>query len=136
MPQQGKNFDQYLLTKINRYAKYRKAAKKFKILLRGLKMNETKETETKTIPFFYTNIVGVSLSPSDVTIDFGYKTPEQAKAKEKTFGIAARVSMSPNLAKTMLIVLKELLSTYEKGIGEIPLELDYKTRYDKAFGKK
>jgi hypothetical protein len=88
------------------------------------------------VPFFYTNTVSIAMSQNDITIDFGYKTPEQAKETAEIFEKIARVSMSPSHAKHMVLVLKGLLDKYEEAIGEIPLEKDTKSKYQEMFGKK
>lgn len=101
-------------------------------------MNDTIDTkpEKKTIPFYYTNFVRFAVAPSDFTLDFGYKLPEVAKEKKKEYEPVARVVMSPEHAKTMFVVLGELLKKFEKGVGEISLEPAYRERYKKVVGKK
>jgi hypothetical protein len=91
--------------------------------------------ETKSIPFYYTNVFSVNVTPYDATIDFGIKTPEQAKSAGGEFEKQVRVAMSLVQAKTMLVVLKELLNNYERDIGEVPLPPDMKERYRKIFEK-
>ncbi|MCJ7563137.1 MAG: DUF3467 domain-containing protein [Candidatus Aminicenantes bacterium] len=87
------------------------------------------------IPFYYSNIVGIVMSQNDITLDFGYKSPEHSKEGPEKFEIKARVSMSPSHAKHMLLILKDLIDKYEGAIGEIPLEKDKKAQYDEMFKK-
>jgi len=91
--------------------------------------------EMKIIPFYYSNVFSVNVTPYDVTVDFGIKTPEQAKSTGGEFEKQVRVAMSLVQAKMMLVILKELLNNYEKDIGEVPLPPDLKERYRKIFGR-
>ena len=88
----------------------------------------------KDLQYFYSNVFTVTVSPYDVTIDFGVKTPEQAKAKSDEFDKVARVSMSPTQAKTLLVILKELINSYEKDFGKIPLAPEFRGRYKAIYG--
>jgi len=104
-------------------------------------MNDTIDAkpEKKLIPFYYTNFVSFFVSPSDFTLDFGYRLPEvvkEKKGKKEEYDIVARVVMSPAHAKTMFVVLGELLKKVEKDVGEIALEPAYRERYKKVIGKK
>jgi len=104
-------------------------------------MNDTIDTkpEKKPIPFYYANFMSFTVSPSDFTLDFGYKLPEVVKGKKEKkeeYEPVARVAMSPEHAKTMFVVLGELLKKFEKDVGEIALEPAYKERYKKVVGKK
>jgi len=101
-------------------------------------MNDTIDTkpEKKPIPFYYTNFVSFVVSPSDFTLDLGYKLPEAVKEKKEKYESIARVVMSPEHAKTMFVVLGELLKKFEKEIGEIALEPAYRERHKKVIGKK
>jgi hypothetical protein len=87
------------------------------------------------IPFYYSNVVGIVMSQNDITLDFGYRSPEQIREKSDSFDIKVRISMSPSHAKHMLVVLKGLIDNYEENIGEIPLEKDKKEKYNEMFTK-
>ena len=91
--------------------------------------------EAKSIPFYYSNVFSVNVTPYDVTIDFGIKTLEQTKSACEEFEKQVRVAMSLVQAKMVLVILKELLNNYEKDIGEVPLPPDLKERYRKIFEK-
>jgi hypothetical protein len=69
----------------------------------------------------YCNVLSVVISPFDFVFDFGYKTPEQAKAKSVEYEIVARIAMSPQHAKSMLPILKRMIKEYEDKIGHIPI---------------
>lgn len=104
-------------------------------------MNDTTDTKTekKPIPLYYTNFVSFAVSPSDFTLDFGYKLPEvvkEKKEKKEEYEPGVRVVMSPAHAKIMFVVLGELLKNLEKDVGEIALEPAYRERYKKVVGKK
>lgn len=91
--------------------------------------------EVKSIPFYYSNVFSVNVTPYDVTIDFGIKTPEQAKSSSGEFEKQVRVTISLIQAKIMMVIIKELLDNYEKDIGEIPLPPDMREKCKKIFGK-
>lgn len=97
------------------------------------------KTEKKPIPFYYTNFVSFAVSPSDFTLDFAYKLPKVVKEKKgnkEEVDTVARVVMSPAHAKTLFVVLGELLKNLEKDVGEIALEPSYRERYKKVIGRK
>ncbi len=67
----------------------------------------------------YANAFQAALGPYDITLDFGYKSPEQAQSVE--FHRAARISMSISHAKAMAQILQGLIGNYEKAVGAVPL---------------
>lgn len=77
-------------------------------------------TEPNKIPFYYANVVEFTMSPFDLTIDFGFKTPEQVKGQSPDWDHVARVSMSPSHAKSMLKFLLDQVQAYEERFGMIP----------------
>lgn len=95
-----------------------------------------REGQDKGPEFYYSNVIELVVGPYDFTFVWGFKTPEQAKDKEKKFTTLANVSMSPNQAKAAVVILKEMIDNYETQFGEIPLEKDFKERYQKIFGEK
>lgn len=58
--------------------------------------------------------------PFDVVMDFGFKTPEQAKKQGIDYDIVARIAMSLSHAKSMLPILARVVAEYEKQVGTIP----------------
>jgi len=106
--------------------------------MEGKMENSNNNDRNKNIQNFYTNILGITTSQNDVTIDFGYRTPKEAREGGKDLkeeDVRARISMSPSHAKHMLLVLKKMLDQYEKDIGEIPLAKNLKDEYTKYFKK-
>jgi hypothetical protein len=76
--------------------------------------------DNEQIPSFYANVVEFTTGPFDVTIDFGFKTPEQAKGMSPDWNHVARVSMSPSHAKSMAKLLIDQIASYEQNFGVIP----------------
>jgi hypothetical protein len=72
------------------------------------------------LPFFYANTVEMLMGPFDLTIDFGFKSPEAAKRGSPDWDRLARVSMSPSHAKSMLKLLLDHIQAYEEQFGMIP----------------
>ena len=72
----------------------------------------------------YANIVSVSLGPFDVTLDFGYQSPdhrnEAPEDEAPEYDRVARISMSHAHAKSMLPILARVISEFEKKQGTIP----------------
>lgn len=89
----------------------------------------------KEIPTYYSNVFTLTTGPYDFTFSFGYKTPKQVQEGSQDYDTVAYVSMSPNQAKTVIVILKEMIQRYEKEFGQIPLEKQFKDRYNKLFGK-
>ena len=60
----------------------------------------------------------------DLTIDFGYKSPEQgrmqATGKPAEWHHVARITMSPAHAKSLLALLATQIQQYETQFGELP----------------
>lgn len=69
----------------------------------------------------YVNVARVTQGPFDITLDFGYKTPEQGMDKSEDYEIVARIAMSPQLAKIILPLLARQIAEYEKQMGQIPV---------------
>jgi hypothetical protein len=75
---------------------------------------------SEQVPFFYANVVEFTMGPFDLTIDFGFKTPDQVKRQSPDWDRVARVSMSPSHAKSMLKILLDHIQAYEQQFGMIP----------------
>jgi hypothetical protein len=67
----------------------------------------------------YVNLVRVSHSPAEMTIDFARMLPGQLEGK-----VLSRILMSPIGAKLFLRALTENLARYEAAFGEIPIPRD------------
>lgn len=76
--------------------------------------------EPSSIPVHYCNVVEITTGPFDVVIDFGFKTPEQAKRGGTDYDPVARVAMSLGHAKSMLPILARVIANYEAQVGPIP----------------
>jgi hypothetical protein len=94
--------------------------------------------QKKEVPSLYSNVVGVTVGPYDFVFSWGYKSPEQAQQSAKdaadNWSTLAYVAISPSQAKTVLVLLKEMVDKYESDFGEIPMEDKFKKRYQKIFG--
>ena len=72
------------------------------------------------LPFFYANVVHLSMGPFDMTMDFGFESPEDRHSDGHHHATVARVAMSPSHAKSMLKVLVDRIASYEEAYGVIP----------------
>lgn len=68
----------------------------------------------------YANVIQITTGPFDMSLDFGYKTPERARAGSPDFDIVARIVMSPSHAKAILPLLAKQIAEYENKVGTIP----------------
>jgi hypothetical protein len=68
----------------------------------------------------YANVVQITTGPFDLTLDFGFKSPERLRAQSPDFDIVARVSMSLGHAKSMIPLLTAQIAQYEQQVGPIP----------------
>lgn len=64
----------------------------------------------------YSNLVLIAHSPSEVILDFARALPGLPKAK-----VYARVIVTPQHAKSLLLTLEQNLKTYESQFGPIKL---------------
>jgi len=64
----------------------------------------------------YSNVVFIAHSASEVILDFGRALPGLPKAK-----VYARVILTPQHAKSLLLTLEQNLKTYEGQFGAIKL---------------
>ncbi len=87
---------------------------------------ETKQGAIE-VPFVYANVVAMNLGPFDVTMDFGYATPEDRRRLATEGGEAqvgyetkVRVAMSHAHAKSMIPILAGLIAGMEAEAGTIP----------------
>lgn len=75
-------------------------------------------------PFVYANVVYVSLGPYDVTMDFGYQSPEDRQPQEEgstpSYRRVVRVAMSHGHAKSLIPLLARLIARLESEAGSIP----------------
>ena len=69
----------------------------------------------------YSNLVFIAHSPSEVILDFARALPGLPKAK-----VYARVILTPQHAKSLLLALDQNLKTYEGQFGPIKLPGDAK----------
>jgi hypothetical protein len=67
----------------------------------------------------YANVVQITTGPYDLVFDFGFKSPERARAGSAEFDIVARVAMSLGHAKSMIPLLTRQIAEYESKIGPI-----------------
>ncbi len=70
-------------------------------------------------PPIYANVVQITTGPFDMTLDFGYKSPEQGRAQSPDFTIVARVVMGLGHAKSLLPLLARQVADYERQVGPI-----------------
>lgn len=75
-------------------------------------MSEAPETK-------YANVVQITTGPYDIVLDFGFKSPERARAGSAEFDIVARVAMSLSHAKSILPILAKQIAEYEQKVGPI-----------------
>ena len=67
----------------------------------------------------YSNLVFIAHSPSEVILDFARALPGLPKAK-----VYARIILTPQHAKSLLMALEQNLKTYEGQFGPIKLPGD------------
>ena len=75
---------------------------------------------SERIPDIYANWVRVSMSMFDITLEFGLRTPQEEEAQKK-----GRVRMSPQHARSLLILLQRYLDEYGDTFQEIRLPQEY-----------
>jgi predicted nucleic acid-binding protein len=54
-----------------------------------------------------------------MVLDFGFKTPERARAGSPEYDVVARVAMSLAHAKTMVPLIAAQIAQYEQKVGPI-----------------
>lgn len=74
---------------------------------------ELSEREAEGI---YSNVVFIAHSPSEVILDFARALPGLPKAK-----VYARIILTPQHARSLLLALEQNLKTYEAQFGAIKL---------------
>lgn len=67
----------------------------------------------------YANVLQITMGPFDMVLDFGFKSPERARAGSAEFDVVARVAMSLAHAKSMLPLLAKQIAEYESKVGPI-----------------
>jgi hypothetical protein len=67
----------------------------------------------------YSNVTQITTGPFDMIFDFGFKSPERARAGSAEFDVVARVAMSLGHAKSMLPLLAKQIAEYESKVGPI-----------------
>jgi Protein of unknown function (DUF3467) len=67
----------------------------------------------------YANVVQITTGPFDLTLDFGFKSPERQRAGSPEFDIVARITMSLAHAKTIAPLLVKQIAQYEQKVGPI-----------------
>ena len=73
----------------------------------------------------YSNLVFIAHSPSEVILDFARALPGLPKPR-----VFARVIMTPQHAKSLLVALEQNLGNYEKQFGTIKLPGTTKDKSD------
>jgi hypothetical protein len=74
------------------------------------------ELDEKAAEGIYSNFVLTGHTPSEFMLDFARFLPGNKKAK-----VYARIVMTPQSAKTLLMVLERTIKQYEGNFGEITL---------------
>jgi len=69
-------------------------------------------------PSYYANMVHVTSSPYDVTLDFSFRPSAYHSRGDETPDV--RVTMSSSHAKSLLEVLADRIAHYEEHYGVIP----------------
>lgn len=87
----------------------------------------------ETEKFFYANGVRVTASPWDVNLTFS-RNIANSNAGETTEVDSSTVSMSVSHAKSLLVILYEMLKQVESDLGPAPLPPEFRERFDRAFG--
>ena len=85
---------------------------------------QIKREETRSPAFFsaYTNDVQVQTSPWDMRMIFGeIATPATTQVHRVVINQLGEVRMSPQLAKTVAMIMVKQLRVYESRFGPIPL---------------
>ncbi len=77
------------------------------------------EVSEKEAEGIYSNLVFIAHSPSEVILDFARALPGLPKAR-----VYARIIMTPQHAKSLLLALEQNLKTYEGQFGVIKLPGD------------
>jgi hypothetical protein len=67
----------------------------------------------------YANVVQITTGPFDLVLDFGFKSPEQARRGSADYELVARIAMSLAHAKSMLPLLAKVIAEYEEKVGPI-----------------
>jgi hypothetical protein len=67
----------------------------------------------------YANVLQLTTGPFDIIFDFGFKSPERARAGSAEFDVVSRVAMSLGHAKSMLPLLARQIAEYESKVGPI-----------------
>jgi hypothetical protein len=69
----------------------------------------------------YANAVQMTVSPFDMVLDFGFRSPEEwARGPDAGYEVVARVAMSLSHAKSMLPLMAKVIADYEQKFGQIP----------------
>lgn len=74
------------------------------------------EIDEKTAEGIYSNFVLINHSPAEFVIDFTRLLPGIAKAK-----VSARIIMTPQHAKSLLLALQDNIQKYESVFGTIKM---------------
>jgi hypothetical protein len=83
-------------------------------------MTDDPNAQAAIVRPYYANFVEMYRTAFDLTMDFGYRTPEMFRQKPPTFIVQARVAMSLGHAKSMIPLLARLVAEYEEKFGPIP----------------
>lgn len=83
------------------------------------------EPEGDEAHLIYANVVQMSIGPYDVTMDFGYQSPEDRREAADTDSPPrstplVRIAMSHGHAKSMIPLIASLVAKLESSVGTIP----------------
>jgi hypothetical protein len=91
-------------------------------------MGENQEIPTfqvvEDVPQYYTNIVRIASHIYDIALVFGKNRPIGATGDASTLESQCIVHMSPAHAKSLCLILRKQLRSYEEQWGRIPVPPD------------
>lgn len=83
--------------------------------------NEPRDPSSSNVGITYANNVSIALGVYDVQLDFGIEVGASILP-------SAKIVMSPQHAKSLLLLLERALSDYEQNVGPIGLPEDLESR--------
>lgn len=70
----------------------------------------------------YANVCNVASTREEVTLLFGTNQAWHTGQKEMTINLSDRIVLNPYAAKRMLLLLQNVVNTYEKRFGELKVD--------------
>ncbi len=70
----------------------------------------------------YANVCNVASTREEMTLLFGTNQAWHTGQKEMTINLSDRIVLNPYAAKRMLLLLQNVVNTYEKRFGELKVE--------------